>query len=372
MVFNARNRAHMADERAFYYRKEPSHGRPKSMGRGPFQVWWAITTTWEKISTLFVVFGVLALLVFLGVVAWLQYREARAWRFRAFQRVEAERNAGIERTWPLELDSTGRLVLDELDDVQPSEVAPPSSPSDLQPDHVLRAAVWLRQAERAGADEDWAAACELYQNVAEIFSESLRVQELLGVAALRARRYELAEQVFDRLTQRALDRAAWWNNLGVAQAGQGKLAVAATAFERAVEVAPAYEAARRNLGWLYVRLGQLDRAVEVLEPLVPNADEDLLLLYAVALLRQSRWSEAEKILETLTLRAPSAPVWFYLAEARSHMGQIPAALEALNRAVQLVDASAAARMLQRPEMELLRREPGFEQLMPRVRTSSTP
>jgi tetratricopeptide (TPR) repeat protein len=362
----------MADERAFYYRKEPSHDRPKSMGRGPFQVWWAITTTWEKISTLFVVFGVLALLVFLGVVAWLQYREARAWRFRAFQRVEAERNAGIERTWPLELDSTGRLVLDELDDVQPSEVAPPSSPSDLQPDHVLRAAVWLRQAERAGADEDWAAACELYQNVAEIFSESLRVQELLGVAALRARRYELAEQVFDRLTQRALDRAAWWNNLGVAQAGQGKLAVAATAFERAVEVAPAYEAARRNLGWLYVRLGQLDRAVEVLEPLVPNADEDLLLLYAVALLRQSRWSEAEKILETLTLRAPSAPVWFYLAEARSHMGQIPAALEALNRAVQLVDASAAARMLQRPEMELLRREPGFEQLMPRVRTSSTP
>jgi Flp pilus assembly protein TadD len=71
----------------------------------------------------------------------------------------------------------------------------------------------------------------------------------------------VAIKEFHSAIQADLNYASAYNNLGVELAYVGEFDGAAAAFERALEIKPAFAAARFNLGMLYVRLNRPDAAL---------------------------------------------------------------------------------------------------------------
>jgi len=176
--------------------------------------------------------------------------------------------------------------------------------------------------------------------------------------------YEKAEAVFSALVAGRPDSAPLLNNLGVAQMGQKRREDAARTFGKALAADASYGPARQNLGLLHYRSGEMARAAEVLAEVVRNAPQnaEASLMYAVALLKLSRWSEAAGVLEEAARVAPSAPVFFRLAEAKSHTGGADEAMKILQRGVDLVDARAALVWINRTEFDALRSRPDFQRL----------
>lgn len=354
-----------------YTQKEPGAGRPEPERRRPFSIWWAITTPAEKVSFAFVLFAIFSLVGLLVGISVYQYRQLTAYRRVPQDGPAAARLSVWDGAAGLPMDPTGRLVLDEFDDAETAEPLPtdPVPAAELTPERIRQAAVSLRRAQRAEDEGDWAAALDEYQRVGRQFPDSLRIQELIGLTLLRLRDFERAAEVFGRLAEARPASAGVWNNLGVARMSLKQLSEAESAFERALEADPSHRRARRNLAVLRFRQGDMPRASATLAEILradPN-DEEAALMLAVSLARQNRWTEAAAVLDDISLRSPSAPVWFYLAEARSKTGQNAAAISAIDRAVAMVDRHVARQWLDRPELESLRSEPEFRALVDRLR-----
>ncbi len=344
-------------------RAEPPNGAPPP--RRPFRIWWEIATPAERWSAAFMVFAVAALVGILVGIAWYQHEQLARFRRRAESAAAGgARSSSVEFAPPVELDGSGRLRLDELDEA-PAAESPVEAPQDLSqvtPRAIVHAAVALRRAERAAAEGDWASALAAYEQAAAVFPESIRIRERVGLCQLRQREYAGAAATFRWLAERRPQAAGIWNNLGVAEAGRDRFDEAQSAFERALALDPAHPFAARNLAVLAFRRGDMVRAAEALSGVLRRDpdDSEAALMCAVALLKTGRFSEAVARLEDLSVRVPSAPVWFYLAEARARLGQNGTALQALDRAVAMVDARTAIAWLNRPEMDRLRGDPEFQ------------
>lgn len=333
--------------------------------RRPFRIWWEIATPAERWSAAFMVFAIAALVGILVGIAWYQHEQLSKFRRRAESAAAGgARSSPVAFAPPVELDGVGRLRLDELDEASAPEsaVEAPQDLSQVSPKAIIHAAVALRKAERAAAEGDWASALVAYEKAAEVFPESIRIREQLGLCQLREREYAGAAATFRWLSERRPQSAGIWNNLGVAEAGRDRLAESQAAFERALALDPAHAFATRNLAVLAYRRGDMVRAAEALAGVLRRNPDDTeaALMCAVALLKTGRFSEAVARLEDLSVREPSAPVWFYLAEARARLGQNGTALQALDRAVAMVDARTAIAWLNRPEMDRLRGDPEFQ------------
>lgn len=264
---------------------------------------------------------------------------------------------------PLAIDPEGRLVLDELGDVEP-ESPPAGGIAALTPHWVKQAAIHLRHGERAYEDGDWAGALRAFEEVRRILPGIERLDESIGLCHLRLKDYEKAEAVFATLVSNRPGSAPLLNNLGVAQMGRNRRDEAARTFGKALATDPAYGPARQNLGLLHYRSGEMARAAEVLAEVVRSAphNAEASLMYAVALLKLKRWSEAAGVLEEAARVTPSAPVFFRLAEAKSRTGGAEEAMKTLQRGVDLVDARAALVWINRTEFDALRGRPDFQKL----------
>jgi len=338
----------------------------------PWRVWWNVSTPAERAGAWFVAFSILALFGILIGLAVYQYRELTYYRRRPVPAADEMTQVREPPSRPAEtgLDPDLRLILDEM--VSDVGALPPllasTAPADLTPKVIQTAAVHLRRAERAEAEDDWVAALNGYEQALKVFPESRRLRELVGLCHLRMGDYARAEEAFEQLTSRWPALAGLWNNLGVARAGREQYDEAREAFRRAVELDAAYLLARRNLALLHYRLGELEAATGMLANLLRQNPDDaeIGLTYAAALVRQRRWAEAAAVLENMAQQSPSAPVWFYLAGAHSNLGQNGVALQALDRAVAMVDHPTARRWLERPELAPLRGEAKFRQLLDRL------
>ena len=329
-------------------------------------IWWTVATPAERWSAAFVVFAVSVLIGILLGIAWYQSQQLRQLRERAA--VSAAESGG-RPSWrdyapTVELDVSGRLRLDELDEAKHPdlEVETPRDLSEVSPEAIMRAAVALKRAERAAQEGDWATALEAFEAAAQVFPDSIRIREQLGLCQLRERNYAGAAATFRWLSERRPQSAGIWNNLGVAEAGRDRFEDAQGAFERALALDPSHPFAPRNLAVLAFRRGDMSKAAEALMAVLRRDPEDheAALMCAVALLRTGRFTEAVSRLEDLAVRFPSAPVWFHLAEARARLGQNGTALQALDRAVAMIDARTAVAWLNRPELDGLRRDPEFQ------------
>lgn len=332
--------------------------------RPPLRVWWEITTPAERWSGVFVVFAIVMLIGILVGIAWYQHQQIARYRRGETVTAGGTRVASVAFVAPLDIDETGRLQLDDLDEVAPEEgaVEAPRDLSEVAPAAIVQAAIALRRAERAVGEQDWGAALEAYQRAAKIFPDSIFIRTGLGLCQLRERDYAGAADTFRWLAQQRPTWAGVWNNLGIAEAGRDRFEEAQLAFERAAMLDASYTLAARNLAVLAYRRGDMRQAAEALTAVLRRDPEDheAALMCAVALLKTGRHGEAVARLEDLSVRWPSAPVWFHLAEARARLGQNSIALQALDRAVAMVDGRTAVAWLNRPEMDALREDPEFQ------------
>ncbi len=324
--------------------------------------WWKATREQWKTFIL-----VTLLLLFVGVLIGVVYFQHRILsRARSSDTSGGPVQLAPQGTYsaPVGIDPEGRLVLDELGDVE-LETPPPGGVASLTPHWIKQAAIQLRHGERAYEDGDWAGALRAFEEVRRILPGIERLDESVGLCHLRLKDYEKAGEVFAALTAKRPASAPLLNNLGVARLGQDRREEAARDFRKALELDAAYAPARQNLGLLHYRAGEMDRAAETLADVVRDAPQnaEACLMYAVALLRLSRWADAAGVLEEAARVTPAAPILFRLAEARSHTGQPDDAMKILQRGVDLVDARAALVWLNRPEFESLRARPDFQKLV---------
>lgn len=304
--------------------------------------------------------------VMVGVVLYQQNllktaRETDAARTTAPLQLQERARTGVG----LDVDPAGRLLLDEIEDVAP-DTPPPGGVAKLTAYWIKQAAYHLRQAERAYADGNWKAALESYEQVSRILPNIDRLQENIGLCQLRVQAYEPAERVFKDLVAAGPPSAGLLNNLAVARMGRSDFADAEKDLRRALELDPDYAPARHNLGLMYFRAGNWTRAAEVLSQTYKTSTDnaDIVHMYALALMRLNRWDEAAAVLEESSrLPNAAAPIFFRLAEARSHTKDYPGAMKALESGIDLVDKRTALLWLNRREFELLRDRPEFEKIL---------
>lgn len=265
----------------------------------------------------------------------------------------------------LEFDPSGRMIFDEPAPSAP-EALPASGVQTLTAHWIQQAAYHLRQAERAIADNEWRIALTNYEQVGRIVPAMAGLKESVGLCHLRLQSYEAAERVFAELAAAQPESAGLLNNLGVARMGLTHYADAEKDFLRALELKPDHAAARHNLGLLYFRSSQWEKAAGVLARIYRNTADnaELSLMYAVTLMRLDRWPQATAVLEE-SVQSPdaAAPVYFRLAEARSHTGDFAGAIKALQGGIDLVDQSTAVLWLNRSELDLLRNRPEFKKIV---------
>ena len=90
-----------------------------------------------------------------------------------------------------------------------------------------------------------------------------------GVAATRAKEWSVAAAAFERALEMKPAYPEAWNGLGHALRNQGKYPEALRAYDEALRLRPDYPDALEYLGEAYVKLGRLDDARRVLDRLKP-------------------------------------------------------------------------------------------------------
>lgn len=269
------------------------------------------------------------------------------------------------RRFAVEIDPGGEVVIDDLGDVPLREI-PEEPPAILTADWVKQAAAHLRNAERAYEELRWAESIHHYRQAQRILPDLEDLDRRIGLAQLRMEDFEGAEVSFLAEAKRQPESAAAFNNLGVSRMGQGRREAAEQDLLAALGRNPQHGPARRNLALLYFGAGRPEEAVEALDQalaIYPN-DSELLHMQAVILIRLERWSEASALLEDTVQRMPEAvPILFRLAEVRAHSRDERGALEALGRAVRLVDAQRALLWISRLTFDPLRENPDFQALL---------
>jgi tetratricopeptide (TPR) repeat protein len=128
---------------------------------------------------------------------------------------------------------------------------------------------------------------------------------LLGLAYLTANQTGSAREIFTHLTEQE-DKAAFWNNLGIALLRTGNMENAIEAFEKAVELEPEGFTYLFNLGWANWRAGKGRAALRWAREAVGRNPEDAEahFLLSAAAASQALPEEADTERELATALSP--------------------------------------------------------------------
>jgi tetratricopeptide (TPR) repeat protein len=199
-------------------------------------------------------------------------------------------------------------------------------------------------------------AVDHYQAYVNLDDRSPRVLYKLGLARYRAGQPTLGIEVLKKAI--AIDGrfAEAFYLLGLCQRDAQKTGDALASLKRAILLAPTMLQAREELADIYARLGRFPAWIEqldILRALDPKAARDVTLGLAY-----SRAGQADRAVVTLRQAAERYPdhrytyvalgkVWLETAQARTDRVELNKALEALEKAVGIVDSSEAYMLLGR-------------------------
>jgi tetratricopeptide (TPR) repeat protein len=347
----------------FYGSREPDRTSVEPRQPSPHAERWLNSVSRNPLSTLALVVllvGFIAVLVVLIVyqrAAMERVRQEAPGEPRPLQLAPPVRT-GME----LDIDAAGRLILDEIEPtVEEEELR--GGPSALTPRWVQQAAFNLRQAQRAYAEQNWAAALRDYGAAVKILPGLSGVREIIGLCHLRLREYAKAEEVFVAALEAQPGSPALLNNLGVALMGQNRMEEAEVRFRAAIEARADYLPARQNQALLLFRADRFEEAAAAFGNLLKTDPQNVeaALMLAACWMRLDRWSDAAQALNELVRMNPqNAPVHFRLAEARGRTGDLDGAMKALEAGLDLVDVPTAVLWLNRREFDALRDRPDFQ------------
>jgi len=264
------------------------------------------------------------------------------------------------------------IVLNELRDIKPLEL-PKTGSAPLTPRWIKQVARYLilaRQAEEAGHYEK---ALEEYSKVLVIFPNIEDVHVKRGMLYLKLEMYnEAATALKMALAQNNVD-AGLVNNLGSCYMAMEQFGRAEKCYSRALKLDRQLDSARLNLATIYMKTGRSKQAMQKFETYIKDNPDDLKAAQAFAalLVDNAEWAHAINVLMQIQQQAPElAPVYFKLGEALSHTGSKPAAVEALNKGVLLVDPKKALGWLADERYDLLRNNDDFQKLINKLSSSN--
>ncbi|MBU1692515.1 MAG: tetratricopeptide repeat protein [Verrucomicrobia bacterium] len=298
------------------------------------------------------------LIVFITTYYYLQISEAR-------QNVRPVRQTLERASSPLrfEVDAQTMYLLEELPVPSGKEA---SEDLPLSVSAIRQATYYLVSAEKAAKQDRNEDALTSYQKVARIFPDILEVQGRIGLLSIRLKQYAVAAEAFEKASREGPMTSSMANNLGVAYLGMEDFEKAEAAFKTATRINPHYAMAYFNIATLYLRRGQPDKASQFFEEYMTLQPSDTMAgqTYALILIQLEQWDHAATLLRQIARVAPDvAPIHFRLAQALSHGPDREAAVEALKRAIVLVDPKQALSWMSRPEFNLLRNDPAFEEIL---------
>lgn len=262
-----------------------------------------------------------------------------------------------------DLDPKSLFLFEELWPPPPPEAN--AGPLPLTASSVKQAAYYVVKAENAVRQERLEEALQAYRQTLRLFPGIKGVQSQIGVLLLRQKDYAGAAAAFEAAIREEPTSFTLANNLGVSQLGLENYDAAEASLLLAIRLNPSYAMAYFNLATLYLRRGNLEKASSLFEQYRALKPDDLTAAqtHALILLQLGDWKRAAELLQQITRASPGiAPVHFRLAQALSHTENRSAAIEALQRAVSLVDPRHALVWMSRSEFNALRSEPGFQEL----------
>ncbi len=326
---------------------------------------WADAVRRERRSTLVLVSVAVLITMLVGAVVVQQYL--------LIARRSADREplaTRLSKTAPssvldLNAEIQAQSIIDELTEAQILKI-PAEGNMPFNAQWVKQAAYHVIQAEKASREERLDDALVEYAKVGLIFPQVAGVERQVGLIQLRRKEYATAAATFEKCAADEEMTFGLANNLGVAYLALENYPKAEQHFLAAARLNPKYPLAFFNLATLYLRTSKLEPAAQYFDKYLELKPEDMAAAqtYAMVLVQLKRWDRAAVILSQIARLAPGiAPVQFRLAEALSHMPDRADAVQALRRASGLVDARKALAWMSRPEFDLLRNEPGFQQLL---------
>ena len=268
-------------------------------------------------------------------------------------------------TLDLNAEIQAQSIIDELAESQVLKI-PEAGDLPFNAQWVKQAAYHLVQADKAAREERLDDALDDYGKVRHIFPQIAGVERQIGLIQLRKKDYTAAAATFEKCAVEEEMTFGLANNLGVAYLALENFPKAEQNFLEASRLNPSYPLAYFNLATLYLRTSKPDKAAEYFEQYLNLKPDDLAAAqtYAMLLVQVKQWQKAATMLEQISKLQPDvAPVHFRLAEALAHSSNRAAAIAALKRATGLVDPRKALTWMSRPEFDLLRNEPGFQQLL---------
>jgi tetratricopeptide (TPR) repeat protein len=166
----------------------------------------------------------------------------------------------------------------------------------------------------------------------------------LGVMQAQAQRFSRAAELFAAAAAADPEFPQVQYSLGVAHFTAQQYDKATGPLTRALGADPANAAVRRMLGLAWFHVENYTKAAELLEGDPERESEpSLQFAYAMALVRSDRAEQAKAIFDRLLARhGDSAELQVVLGQANAHQGDYPAAIESLQRALQLKPTVAEA------------------------------
>jgi tetratricopeptide (TPR) repeat protein len=206
------------------------------------------------------------------------------------------------------------------------------------PARVLETAVNHHRAGRLQEAE------ALYRQVLQTTPDQPDALHFLGVIALQVGQIQAGEQLIGRALQLGLSsNPEAWNNYGEAVRQLGRADVAASAFQRALQLAPDYADAHSNLGLLFHQQGRSQDALRHLRtavrlnPNLPNAQYNLGL-------ELERAGDADEAVEcwqrTLAVQPNHVPAMNALGVALTRMKRMERAILILRKATTIDPSNA--------------------------------
>jgi tetratricopeptide (TPR) repeat protein len=191
---------------------------------------------------------------------------------------------------------------------------------------------------------DLAGASDAYRKSLALDPNNIGALSNLGAALVGLGHFEDAIPFYSKALEAAPEqyRPVLRRNLALAYYKSGRLRDAAPILIALHEAAPAAHPPALLAADCLLQLGEAAKALELLEPLAPDAPSDRALAYVlgIAYLKNGKSAEAQRILDPILKDDSSAEGQYALGMAMFTSGDYPAAVAALKRAAQIDPALA--------------------------------
>ena len=220
-------------------------------------------------------------------------------------------------------------------------------------------------AEQAAETRKFAEAAEYYENALEILPGLEGIKVPLGITYFKLDQYDKALKLLEGAPDTDLTFDVL-NNLGAACIDAKAFDKGEQYLKRSLELKPAYAEALKNLAILYKEQDREEEASATYEQYLDQRprDTDTRHNFALYLTKIGNWELAGEQLRSLSEEVTDvANLYFLLARVENKLGNPDAAVEALQRGVQLTDPKLAMAWMSEEEFDMLRNEEEFQSLM---------